>query len=339
MRGASGILVSGGAGYVGSHVVQRLVEAGRNVVVVDNLESGHREAVRAAALVVGDVRDSSLLDAVIADYGVGSALHFAGYKNAGDSMLAPGRYFDTNVNGSLVLFDALERGGVDRVVFSSSCAVYGTPQRLPIDESAPLQPDSPYGESKRIVELMLGWFDACSGIRSVSLRYFNAAGASLDGATGEDWSRSANLIPVAMKATLGAAPPIRVFGSDYPTPDGTAVRDYVHVLDLVDAHVRALEYLEAGGSSIALNLGTGRPASVIDVVEEIRRASGRRPPIEWADRRRGDPAVVYADSSLAAETLGWKARYGIEEIIQSAWRWHSTHYQGSESVAPANQPA
>ena len=334
-----GILVSGGAGYVGSHVVRRLVEAGRTVVVVDNLESGHPDAVQGAALSIGDIRDSSLLDKVIAEYDVESALHFAGYKNPGDSVLAPAQYFDTNVNGSLVLLNALERGGVERVVFSSSCAIYGTPQSLPINESAPLRPDSPYGESKKIVEQMLGWFDACTGTRSVSLRYFNAAGAALDGSTGEDWSQTANLIPVAMKAALGAGPPVRIFGNDYPTRDGTAVRDYVHVLDLVDAHVGALEYLEAGGSTTALNLGTGRPASVLEVLDEIGRVGGQRPPVEWADRRRGDPAVVYADSSLATETLGWKARFGMEEIIQSAWRWHSTNPHGYDRYALAHQYA
>jgi UDP-glucose 4-epimerase len=252
------ILVTGGAGYIGSHTVRLLREQGWPVVVLDSLESGHAAAVGDAALVVGNIADDRLVASIVAEHDVEAVVHFAGYKAAGESMLEPGRYFINNVAGSARLIDTLHRCGVGRLVFSSSCAVYGTPERLPVGEDQPVRPESPYGESKAFVERMLSWYDRCHGMRSVSLRYFNAAGAAEDGSIGEDSTVTMNLIPLTMQALLGRRPPVRVFGTDYPTPDGTAVRDYIHVDDLADAHVRAVDFLAEGGETATVNVGHWR---------------------------------------------------------------------------------
>jgi UDP-glucose-4-epimerase GalE len=322
------VLVTGGAGYIGSHTVRLLRQQGRDVVVLDSLEYGHRAAVLDAPLVVGDIADAGLVTRVVADHGVDALVHFAAYKAAGESMDQPGRYFANNVAGTNLLLEALHAAGVDRVVFSSSCAVYGTPSKLPVDESHPLGPESPYGESKRMVEQLLGWYDACHGVRSVSLRYFNAAGASADGRIGEDWTMTLNLVPIVMKAALGRLPKVPIFGTDYPTPDGTAIRDYVHVEDLADAHVRALSYLEDGGDTTAVNLGTGTGSSVREVIDAARAVAGVDVPTEETDRRAGDPVAVYGDNGRAAELLGWKPQRELSEIVATAWRWHSTHPEG-----------
>ncbi len=325
------VLVTGGAGYIGSHTVRLLREHGRDVVVLDSLEYGHRAAVLDAPLVVGDTADAGLVTRVVADHGVDAVVHFAAYKAAGESMEQPGRYFANNVAGTNALLEALHAAGVDRVVFSSSCAVYGTPSKLPVDESHPLGPESPYGESKRIVEQLLGWYDACHGVRSVSLRYFNAAGASGDARIGEDWTMTLNLVPLVMKAALGRIPKVSIFGTDYPTPDGTAIRDYVHVADLADAHVRALSYLEEGNDTTALNLGTGTGSSVREVIDAARAVAGVDLPTEEADRRPGDPVAVYGDNRRAAELLGWKPQRDLSDIVATAWGWHSTHPDGYET--------
>jgi UDP-glucose 4-epimerase len=322
------VLVTGGAGYIGSHTVRLLRERGRDVVVLDNLEHGHAEAVLDAALVVGDIADAGLVRRVVADHGVDAVVHFAAYKAAGESMEQPARYFANNVGATNAFLDALRSVDVSRFVFSSTCAVYGTPTSLPVAEDHPLGPESPYGESKRMVEQMLRWYDECHGLASVSLRYFNAAGASSDGLIGEDWRVTLNLVPVVMKAALRFIPTLPVYGTDYPTPDGTAIRDYVHVEDLADAHVRALEYLEAGGPTRAINLGTGTGSSVLEVIQAAQEASGTEIPVEYVGRRAGDPVAVYGDNRLAGEVLGWKPSQGLEEIIGSAWRWHSTHPHG-----------
>lgn len=327
------ILVTGGAGYIGSHTVRLLREQGRDVVVLDSLELGHRAAVLDAPLVVGDIADRELVGRVVAEHGVDAVVHFAAYKAAGESMEKPERYFANNVAGTNALLDALGRAGVRRIVFSSSCAVYGTPTQLPVGEDHPLGPESPYGESKRMVEQMLAWYDACHALRSVSLRYFNAAGASADGRIGEDWTVTLNLVPLVMKAALGLAPALTVFGTDYDTPDGTAIRDYVHVDDLADAHVRALDHLEASGETTALNLGTGTGSSVKDVIESARRASGLAIPVTYGPRRSGDPVAVYGDNRRAGEVLGWKPRHGLDKVISTAWRWHSTNPDGYEAEA------
>jgi UDP-glucose-4-epimerase GalE len=240
-------------------------------------------------------------------------------------MAQPSRYFANNVAGTNALLGALERSGVRIVVFSSSCAVYGTPEDLPVTEATPVRPESPYGESKLLVERMLAWYETCAGVRSMRLRYFNAAGAAADGSIGEDWTVTLNLVPLAMKALLGARPPLQIFGTDYPTRDGTAIRDYIHVEDLADAHVRALEHLEAGGAGATLNLGTGTGSTVREVLAAAERAAGRPVPIEEVGRRAGDPAAIWADTRRASEVLGWQAARGLDEIVTSAWSWHSAH--------------
>lgn len=322
------VLVTGGAGYIGSHTVRALRDEGRAVVVLDTLEYGHREAVVDAPVEVGDIADAELVRRIVDQRKVDEVVHFAGYKAAGESMSIPERYFDNNVARSLHFLDALCQGGVTRVVFSSSCAVYGTPHTLPVDENHSTGPESPYGESKLMVEQMLRWFAECRGLRSVSLRYFNAAGASSDTRLGEDSPTPLNLVPLAMTAALGQIPVLSVYGTDYPTPDGSAIRDYIHVEDLADAHVRALSYLERGGETTAINVGTGQGSSVLEVVAATKRVSGVDFATRLEPRRPGDPTAVYADNSRARSVLGWEPRHGLDDIVQSAWRWHSTHPHG-----------
>jgi UDP-glucose-4-epimerase GalE len=322
------VLVTGGAGYIGSHTVRALRDAGVDVVVLDSLEYGHREAVLDAPLAVGDIADATLVQRLVEEHSVDSVVHFAAYKAAGESMEVPERYFENNVGRSARFLDALHGAGVGRIVFSSTCAVYGTPRALPVDEEHPTAPESPYGESKLIVEQMLRWFDECHGMRSVALRYFNAAGASSDARIGEDNPRPLNLVPLAMQAALGQIPRLTINGTDYPTPDGSTIRDYIHVDDLADAHVRALGYLEGGGASTIVNVGTGRGASTIEVIEGAKRASGVDFATKAGPRRPGDPVEVYADNRRARDVLGWEPRYDLEAILASAWRWHSAHPAG-----------
>ncbi len=322
------VLVTGGAGYIGSHTVRQLTEAGHEVVVLDTMEYGHRSAVIEAELVVGDIADHDLVTALCRDRGVEQVVHFAAYKNVGESMTDPARYWINNVTGTTRLAEGLVAAGVRQIVFSSSCSVYGTPATVPVTEAAPIRPESVYAESKAITERILGWYEKTHGLRSVSLRYFNAAGASDDARIGEDWRQSLNLVPVVMKATLGRRSPVQVFGDDYPTPDGTCIRDYIHVTDLADAHAKALDYLADGGASTALNVGTGNGASVMDIIAHTERLSGRPVPYEIAPRRDGDPVTVYADPTLVRDTLGWQATKGLEEIVGSAWNWHNTRPDG-----------
>jgi len=328
------ILVTGGAGYIGAHTARLLRERGREVVIFDSLELGRREATLGAPLVVGDIADAALVRSTITEHGIDAIVHFAAYKAAGESMEVPGKYFAGNVAKTNALVDAARQEGVDRVVFSSSCAVYGTPTRLPVDETHPFAPESPYAESKRIVEDMLRWYSTCHDVRSVSLRYFNAAGASADGVIGEDWTVTLNLVPLVMKAALGRIPQVTVFGTDYPTRDGTGVRDYVHVSDLADAHVRALEYLEEGGETAAVNLGTGVGSTVREVIDLTREVSGVDFPAVDAPRRPGDPAEVYGDNRRAQQVLGWRADHSLRSVLASAWQWHSTHPDGYDSARP-----
>jgi UDP-glucose 4-epimerase len=322
------VLVTGGAGYIGSHAVRLLRERGDQVVVLDTLELGHRAAIGNTTLVVGSTHDQTLVKEVVGDHKIEAVIHFAAYKAAGESMQLPGKYFENNVNGTLGLLQALRGEKVKHLVFSSSSAVYGTPRTLPVRETDELRPESPYGESKLIVEKMLHWFDACHGLRSVSLRYFNAAGAAEDGRIGEDPRRVYNLIPLVLKAATGRAPAVQIYGDDYPTPDGTAIRDYIHVMDLADAHLRALDFLRANDRSEIFNLGTGRGASVNEILVAARRISGVDIPAVQAGRRPGDPVSVYADSTKAQTVLGWRPRYGLDEIIASAWQWQSQHPDG-----------
>jgi UDP-glucose 4-epimerase len=315
-------LVTGGAGYIGSHTVRAMRSAGREVVVLDTLELGIAEAVIDAPLVVGDIADEALVEQVCRDHGVDTIVHFAAYKNVGESMQLPSKYFHNNVDGSVRLLDAAVRAGVRQFVFSSSCSVYGTPATVPVTESQPIQPESVYAETKAVVERVLHWYGEVHGVRSVSLRYFNAAGASLDARIGEDWQYSLNLIPVAIRALLLGDRTLKVFGSDYPTPDGTCIRDYIHVDDLAGAHIAAIDHLGRGGATTAVNVGTGVGSSVKEVLDAIERVAGRPVPHEYVERRAGDPVTTFADTARSHEVLGWTPKYGLDEIVTTAYRWH-----------------
>ena len=319
------VLVTGGAGYIGSHTVRVLRSLDERVVVIDSLERGREEALLGAPFVRGDIADETLVERVMRDHSVTDIVHFAAYKSAGESMQRPGMYWQNNVQGTIHLMEAAVRAGVQRVVFSSSAAVYGNPVSVPVDETALLAPANVYAETKAVMERVIDWYGRTHGLHWASLRYFNAAGAADDGSLGEDWSITTNLVPLVMKAALGAGPPVQVLGDDYPTPDGTGVRDYVHVEDLAAAHVAALDHLRRGGDDVTLNLGTGRGSSVLDVLRATEAVHGAPVPHEMVARRAGDPAVVYADASLAERVLQWRAVRGLEQIIESAYRWHAAH--------------
>jgi UDP-glucose 4-epimerase len=321
------VLVTGGAGYIGSETVRRLAARGHEPVVLDTLERGHRSSLDGAPLIVGSIANGELVEATIREHGIEAVIHFAALKSVEDSLNDPAAYFATNVGGTFNLLQAMARSGLRRLVYSSSCAVYGTPSTLPVRETSELHPENPYGETKLLVERALAWF-AGAGFSTISLRYFNAAGAALDGRHGEDWTDAPNLVPVVIKATLGLGPPVRILGSDYPTPDGTAIRDYVHVADLADAHLVAVEALAGGLGGTTLNLGTGVGSSVQQVIDAVGRAAERTVPTIASPRRAGDPAAIWADASRAEEVLGWRASHTLESIVETAWRWHSTHPAG-----------
>lgn len=317
------VLVTGGAGYIGSHTAKALHRAGFTPIVLDNLSMGHAWAVKWGPLVQADLADRGALFSAMRAHRVEAVIHFAANAYVGESMQNPAQYFRNNVTGTLNLLEAMQEAGVRHMVFSSSCATYGIPQELPIPEEHPQQPINPYGESKLMGERLLRWFGECHGLGWVALRYFNAAGADPEGELGEEHQPETHLIPLVIGAALGVRGPVRVFGTDYPTPDGTAIRDYIHVSDLAQAHVRALEYLVQGGASQAFNLGTGVGHSVLEVIQTVKRLGGRQVPFEEAPRRPGDPPVLVARAQKAASELGWKAQLGPEEIIRTAWRWHS----------------
>jgi UDP-glucose-4-epimerase GalE len=299
--------------------------------VLDTLENGHRKAVGDAPFVQGDIADSDLIARVVAEYGVDEVVHFAAYKAVGESMSNPGKYFSNNVTGSQKLFESLHKAGVTRVVFSSTAAVYGTPQSVPVRETDVLSCESVYAETKLMIEKTLGWYSQTTPMRNVCLRYFNAAGASEDATLGEDWRFSQNLIPHVMKAVLGFAPALTVFGNDFPTPDGTGVRDYIHVEDLARAHVAALDYLAKGNDSITCNVGTGYGTSVMDIIATAERVTGKKVPYEIAGRRAGDPSECYADPRRINETFGWSPTRSLDDIISSAYAWHTSHPLGHDS--------
>ena len=320
----STVLVTGGAGYIGSHTAKELTRAGYRVVVYDNLGRGHRWAVRWGPFEEGDLLDQDRLRKVLSEHKVEAVLHFAAFAAVGESMEFPEMYFRNNVAGSLSLLDAMHATGVRRIVFSSTCAVYGQPEIVPITEDNPKAPANPYGESKLMVEKMLHWEGVCHGLQWMALRYFNAAGCDADGEIGESHDPESHLIPNLLNASLGKRPPCPIFGSDYPTPDGTCIRDYIHVTDLADAHVRALRYLENGGTSTALNLGTGDGYSVSQILAAAEKAVGRPIPIVRQDRRPGDPPRLIAAPQRAFSTLGWSpAHSSVENILETAWRWAS----------------
>lgn len=326
------VLVTGGAGYIGSATVRRLAADGADVVVLDTLELGDRRSIPGIDLVEAAIDDRGAVIAACKEHGVTQVVHFAAYKSVGESMSDPTRYWQNNVGGTVALVDTLLSLGIDEIVFSSSCSVNGTPESMPVTEQAAVHPESVYAASKAMVEQILGWYGVTSGLRAVNLRYFNAAGAAPDASHGEVWDHSINLIPMAMKAILGAGPPLKVFGDDYPTPDGTCIRDYIHVDDLADAHIRALQYLADGGATTTLNVGTGVGSSVRDVITAAEAASGRPVPHEFVARRAGDPVSTYADPTLIGETLGWTASAGLVDIVTSAWNWHSSHPDGYDSA-------
>ena len=315
------VLVTGGAGYIGSHTVRLLASQGRDVVVLDSLELGDKSRLGSVPLFQGDINDERIIEKICRKHDITDVVHFAAYKAVGESMDQPLRYYNNNVAGTIALVRSLLSNGVNRIVFSSSAAVYGNPESVPVTEESALRPESVYAETKSVVERFLSSCDAI-GLRSVSLRYFNAAGASADASIGEDWSMSQNLVPLVMKAILGFSGPLNVFGNDYPTPDGTCIRDYIHVDDLADAHVKALDYLSTGGKSLACNVGTGKGTSVLDVLHLAEQVSGRKVPYNIVGRRSGDPVSVYADPTLIRALLGWKATRDVRDIISSAWNWH-----------------
>jgi UDP-glucose 4-epimerase len=324
----SSILVTGGAGFIGSHTVRALRGDGRRVVAFDSLELGDARAVGDTPLVVGDIADGDLIERTCREHDVGAIVHFAAYKNVGESMHDPGKYFRNNVDGTVRLLDAAVAAGVDQLVFSSSCSVYGTPEAVPVDETQPIAPESVYADTKAMVERILRWYDQVHGLRSVSLRYFNAAGASHDAEIGEDWQYALNLIPVALRALLTGDQELQVFGDDYPTPDGTCIRDYIHVDDLAAAHVAALDHLAGGGATTAVNVGTGVGTSVLEVLDAIEAIAGSPVPHRIVARRAGDPVATYSDTARSADLLGWRARYGIDEIVETAYRWHRRQLEG-----------
>ncbi len=318
------ILVTGGAGYVGSHACKALAAAGHTPVVYDNLGRGHRELVRWGPLEVGDLRDAARLDEVLARHRPAAVMHFAAFAYVGESVQDPGLYYRNNVGGTLELLEAMRRAGVGALVFSSTCATYGIPERMPIGEDTPQRPINPYGSTKLVIERVLADFDAAYGLRSVSLRYFNAAGCDPDGETGEIHDPETHIIPRVLMAATGELPQVDIFGTDYPTPDGTCLRDYVHVADLARGHVQALEYLQRGGATTAINLGTGRAFSVREVIAAAEQVTGRRIPVREAARRAGDPPVLVADARRARATLGFVPWFTeIAPIVETAWRWHT----------------
>ena len=322
------MLVTGGAGYIGSHAAKALRDAGYTAVVFDNLVAGHRAAVRYGELVEGDVTDAEEVRRALDRHGIGAVMHFAAFLDVSESVGDPVRYYRNNVGGALGVLEAMAAAGVKYFVFSSTCATYGEPVEIPITEAHPQCPINSYGETKLAVERALPHFERAYGIHSVALRYFNAAGADPDAEIGEDHHPEIHLIPRAIEAATGG-PPLQVFGSDYPTPDGTCLRDYVHVSDLADAHVRALVATVETGRSRAYNLGTGRPRSVLDVIGAVERVTGR--PVPWAPapRRPGDPAALYAACTRARSELGWRPRFPeIESIVGTAWAWHRAHPRG-----------
>jgi UDP-glucose-4-epimerase GalE len=316
------ILVTGGAGYIGSHCCKTLAQSGFEPVVYDNFSTGIRKHVRWGPVIEGDIRDGVALRAAFREVKPAAIIHFAALALVGESEKHPDRYWDVNVGGTLRLLEAMRDESVPCLVFSSTCAVYGEPEDVPIRETAPHRPVSPYGASKSTCERIMLDFERAYGLRSMRLRYFNAAGADADAEIGEWHEPETHLIPVALDAVIGRRSHLEIFGSDYPTPDGTAVRDYLHVLDLAAAHVAAVEMLLEGAPSDALNLGTGRGTSVTELIRAVEAATGKAVPVRPAPRRAGDPPALVADPARAESVLGWRAKRDLDDMIATAWRWH-----------------
>jgi len=325
------LVVTGGAGYIGSHAVKALLKAGHEVIVFDNLSKGHRAAVGEARLVEGDLRDEVLLTRILRDERIDAVMHFAALAQVGESVQQPAWYYGNNVLGTFHLLEAMRTAGVQKLVFSSTTATFGAPESMPIHEELPQRPINPYGFTKLVVEHMLDDYSAAYGLSFAALRYFNAAGASPDGDIGEDHTPESHLIPIVLQVALGQRNSISVFGDDYPTPDGTCIRDYIHVDDLAEAHILALEQLQPG-KKLKLNLGIGTGYSVRQVIDACRKVTGHAIPETISTRREGDPPELVADSRLARKVLGWKPRFDtLESIVETAWKWHRAHPEGYAS--------
>jgi UDP-glucose 4-epimerase len=326
----STILVTGGAGYIGSHAVLALKQAGYKVVIFDNLEYGHQElvdSVLGVELFVGDTRDRSSLDRVFATHKIDAVMHFAAYIAVGESVEKPGMYYENNVVGTLNLLEAMRAANIYKLVFSSTCAVYGIPASTPIVEDCPFAPISPYATSKLMVENMLTDFDTAYGFKSVRFRYFNASGADPSGRLGEDHTPETHLVPLVLFAAMGKREHISVYGTDYPTPDGTCIRDYIHVQDLATAHVLGLGYLLKGGDSQVFNLGNGNGYSVKEVIETAKKVTGKEIKVVYGDRRAGDPSILVGSSDRVRKVLGWNPEFPkLEDIIAHAWQWHQKRH-------------
>ena len=322
------ILVTGGAGYIGSHAVRHFLERGHDVWVFDNLSKGHRKAVPAERLLVGDLSESARVDHALLSQRIEAVVHFAAFLDVGESVREPGKYYQNNVVNTLNLLESMRRHGVKRIVFSSTAATFGVPDKMPITEEHPQQPINPYGTSKLVVERALAEYARAYDFSFAALRYFNAAGASSDGSIGEDHHPEIHLIPLIFQAIRGQRPQIDIFGTDYPTPDGTCIRDYVHVEDLATAHLLALENLSPG-KGLHYNLGTGHGFSVREVIKAAEEISGKKAPVRETARRPGDPPVLVASSEKIQRELGWTPRYtGLRAIMETAWKWHQTHPRG-----------
>ncbi|MBC2856405.1 MAG: UDP-glucose 4-epimerase GalE [Cetobacterium sp.] len=324
------ILVCGGAGYIGSHAVRALLDSKKDVIVLDNLQTGHVDSVpENVKLVLGDLRDTEFLNKVFKENKIDGVIHFAADSLVGESVVNPSKYFENNVMGSLNLLNAMKKYGVNKIVFSSTAATYGEPENVPILETDKTEPTNPYGESKLMVEKMLKWFDQAYGIKYTALRYFNVAGAISTGEIGEDHQPETHLIPIILQVALGKRDKIAIYGDDYPTPDGTCIRDYIHVMDLADAHLLALDRLGRGEESRVYNLGNGEGFSVKEVIDVTRKVTKHPIPAEVSPRRAGDPARLIASSEKAIKELGWKPKYNsLQSIIETAWNWHKTNPEG-----------
>lgn len=324
-------LVLGGAGYIGSHTVDRLIEKGEKTIVVDSLVTGHRQAVnKDAKFYQGDIADKDFMRQVFKENSdIDAVIHFAAYSLVAESMKKPLKYFDNNTAGMVKLLEVMNEFSIDKIVFSSTAATYGIPEEVPIKETTPQNPINPYGESKLMMEKIMRWADKAYGIKFVPLRYFNVAGAKPDGSIGEDHMPETHLLPIVLQVAMGKRDKLQIFGDDYNTPDGTNIRDYVHPLDLTDAHILAVDYLKAGNPSTAFNLGSSTGFSNREILEAARKVTNKEIPAEIAPRRGGDPDVLVASSTKAREVLGWKPQFDdISKIIETAWKWHTLHPEG-----------
>ena len=324
------ILVCGGAGYIGSHTVRQLLAASEEVIIADNLSTGHRAAISPEVKFYEcDIRDKAALKKIFAENEIEAVFHFAAYIEAGESVIKPLKYFDNNVYGMQILLEAMTECGIGKIIFSSSAAVYGEPEKIPIDENDATFPVNPYGDSKLIMEMMIRRVNAAHGVRYVSLRYFNASGAIEDGSIGEDHHPETHLIPLVLQVPLGKRDYITIFGTDYPTPDGTCIRDYIHVVDLANAHLCALNYLREGGESNFFNLGSGTGFSVKEIITAAEKVTGKKIKTEIGTRRAGDPAQLIASSDKARKILHWTPKFtDVEKIISTAWNWHKNNPEG-----------